>query len=368
MSRYSRIIPALLLIAAFCQPALAVDQATRAEIVYRANLGRADDVKLLVSQGANPNQTDSAGVPVIALAAVRADAEGINVIKALLELGANINAADPKGQNALFYAAKAGNVEVAKFLLAHKADGQAIDAEGNTARAEAVKAGHTNVADAIDEFAAKQTVEVVPLTATAPAAIAPEVIATPVMAASQPAVREPFEIDEKKLEQSAMPKAPVAATSPAVVETAAKPAMDEKRQGEVRQLSYEIAWHTCAFQYWAYCQQVKQSTELTQEELSIAVETQKDATEALEKKLLVDYDQPESSYDAITSSAQVRIYNQLNTMGSNRARHENGIGKMDDMQNRCEEIGRQWDFPAPAKADAPVSSGKSPPLANKPHH
>ena len=80
----------------------APDVTARNEIIYRANLGRADDVELLIKQGGSPNQASSEGVPILSLAAARRDAEGINVVKRLIKLGANINGRDSKGQTALF--------------------------------------------------------------------------------------------------------------------------------------------------------------------------------------------------------------------------------------------------------------------------
>ncbi len=430
-----------------CHSAYADDQATREEIVYRTNLGRADDIKLLVGKGASPNQADGNSVPIICLAATRADSEGLNIIKTLIELGANINATDPKGQNALFYASKAGNPAVATYLLLAKIDSQAIDAEGNTARAFASNTGHTNVVEAMDKFVNDQNnvvgqqqnelkmkmeldkeAALKAKAAPVPAATAPASVKAPapVVAATSPssaealvaiadtkaqeamtakvkeetkledpaAFTEPFNIDEAKLENAPAPDQQKAfdaiikntiqpqedANEPEKVEKplkadktpeqiaanqaakevakAEKKAAAEKRAEDIKHMAYGVAYHTCAFQYWAYCLQVRQSTELGSEELTIAIQTQKDEVEGLQKKLLVDYKQPASFYDNITHSAMLRIYNQLSPMPSNRMRHENGVGKMDDMQQRCEEIGRQWGFPASLRTNPPARAGK----------
>ena len=86
------------------------------EIIYRANLGRADDIKLLLKDGADANQKDDKGTPLICLAAGRADEESANVITVLLAAGADINAKDRGGQNALFYAARRNNVIVTPHI------------------------------------------------------------------------------------------------------------------------------------------------------------------------------------------------------------------------------------------------------------
>ena len=492
-----------------------VEEAIRAEIVYRASFGRADDIRLLVDKGASPNQPNADGVPIIAVAAVRSDPEALNVIKMLIELRANINAADPKGQNALFYAARAGNVDVVNLLLAYKIDNLAFDANGDTARTVATKSGHQDVVFALDDFAQNKNVRVNEIrkemmlkkqqqksdnaqkaaniekalqqvgtdnadkTATAPAtATSPAVATSPATketekappAATEPktaelvaitdkksaaatqekiesaaklaaktpeasvngdAVQEPEEIDEKKLEMQAMEQHnqvlaqigkepdpltpdqqkefdaiikngadtqldtpplpangdnatfPMFAEAATAVATPALPAKtpedlaaeiekahqetekaqrlkeerDQLRKQELKNMAYDVAFHTCAFQYWAYVMQVRQSSELGSEELTISIQSHKDAAEALQRKLVVDYHMPTSFYDNIISSAQLRIYSQLNGMPSNRMRHEHNVGKMDDMHVRCEEISRQWGFPARLKTKQEIDAG-----------
>lgn len=460
---------------------MAVDEAIRAEIVYRASFGRADDIKLLVDEGASPNQSNSDGVPLMSIAAVRNDPEAVNVIIMLIKLRGNINASDPKGQNALFYASRSGNLDVVNTLLAYGINHKAFDTNGDTARIAASKAGHPEIVTALDDFARGQNQKVNKIkkelqlkkqeqerlaaekaaaidnamkqvgVATAPAEVAASTSAarseTPVepnhdlvaitdsisevkiqndiddatLAAgktpdaevhSEPGV-ESLDMDEthnevevaqrkselnEHLEKStetsnadqlkefeAIIKTPVEpnpepAPDPNHISAADKAQLERvipsgkiektpeqiaeekeilrrkraekelQRKQDIKNMAYEVALHTCAFQYWAYVMQVRQSSELGSEELTIAVQSNKDQAEALQKKLVVNYGMPVSFYDNITKSAQLRIYNQLNRMPSNRMRHEYGVGKMDDMKTRCEEIARQWGFPASLKA------------------
>ena len=431
MSRRLPILIAICFLATFTTGAFAADESVRSEIVYRASFGRADDIKLLVAQGASPDQVNGNGTPILAVAAVRTDPEAANVIGALLDLGAHINASDPKGQNALFYAAKSGNVEIVNLLLERKIDLQAVDANGNNARAEAAAAGHQNIIDAMDAFVKKQALEkntavkqqqelkadeaqkataasqakaLVAITDKQSKKIAEDKIkdASQSLEKTPEAVAdgEPFAIDEKKLEQAnapvaeeapptetftpeqqrrfdsiikhglekpaeettkAPPAPPVKTPDDLAAEKAARDAAEQKRKQDIKNMAYDVAYHTCAFQYWVYVLQVRQSTELGSEELTIAIQTQKDAAEAPEKKMISEYHLPPSFYANITNSAQLRIYDQLNSMASNRVRHENNVGKMDDMENRCEEIARQWGFPASYKANpsAVPNDGKS---------
>lgn len=320
------------------------DVAARTEIIYRANLGRADDIKLLVDQGGSPNQATGEGVPLLSLAASRRDPEGKNVVEMLVKLGANINGRDRKGQTALFYAAKAGNVEIVNLLLADKIDAFALDNNGDTARTVAFASGHNDVVQAMDNFAAK------PKPAPAPAA---EQTPAPLdehqkelenqlaeMKKNAPTVEDMKRIENEITEanrNSMAPAAPPANTTVVIPEE-----NEQKKEADVEQISHDIAFNTCGFQYWSYCSQVKQGTELESEELSVAIQSYKAKVETLKKSYLQSYGKTPADYANIVDSSQQRIYNQLNGMHSNQERHEHNIGKMDDMLERCGEIGRQW--------------------------
>lgn len=128
------------------------DASARSDFIYRVNLGRADDVRLLMRQGSSPNQLSGEGVPVLCLAAGRVDPEGVNVTQALLEAGANLNGRDGKGQTALFYAAKAGNIATINYLLDAGIDMYALDNNGDVARTIAHRSGQQEALKAIDDY------------------------------------------------------------------------------------------------------------------------------------------------------------------------------------------------------------------------
>jgi|GEM_PF-3148490 len=136
------------------------DASARREIAYRASLGRAEDISMLVRQGASPDEINEDGVPLIALAAKRKDKEALTVLKTLLELGADINAKDTMGQTALFYAAKDGNTENVKFLLDNNINYYALDNNGDLARNIAFREGHNNIVQMLDGFVNEQSVKV----------------------------------------------------------------------------------------------------------------------------------------------------------------------------------------------------------------
>ena len=351
------------------------DVSARNEIIYRANLGRADDVKLLISQGGSANQTTGEGVPVLCLASGRKDEEGKNVVEALLKAGADINARDRKGQTALFYAARTGSIETLNFLLENKIDMYALDNNGDLARTVAFAAGRKDVVQAMDAFISR------PIKPT------PTPSPTPTPAPQSTAISSGAPIDttppdlakerelEKKLEESKK-NAPTAEEMKRIsgenteanrqrmieedhappaddtLKTFAHSQADSEREAQSKQemlekLSYDLSFNTCSFQYWSFCSLVHQKTELEPDELAVAITSTKAKVEAIKKKMLKDFDVKVEDYYAIVDSAQQRIYNQLNTMISAQERRENGVGRMDDMQARCKEIALQWSAEPP---------------------
>lgn len=396
------------------------DEAARSDFIYRVNLGRADDVRLMIRQGASPNQVNGEGVPVLCLAAGRVDPEAPEVLHALLDAGANLNGRDSKGQTALFYAAKAGNNESINYLLDAGIDMYAIDNNGDVARTAAHKAGQTDAIKAMDDYVLRATAQITqqynqqsdkgrrkgarrtqqdsgptlsPATSTAApdatlaAPPAPVPAPTPAPAAPAPAAPEEAGADNAKAPPSppaepappSPPAGPAARPQPVASPTATAPSPEElaaqkeaeeaeraRKDEEMKGVIYDMSFNICAFQYWYYCSTAKQSTDLEQEELIIAIESSQTKAEKLQKQLITQYKLPKSYVEGIAASAQSRIFRELNNMASNRDRHENGVGKRDDMQERCELIARQWGVKAIGNADeelpvkgAPASNSKS---------
>ncbi len=430
MTHKTRIFPVLLALAAIgivpASPSLAQekmqDETARSEFIYRVNLGRADDVRLLMRQGASPNQVSGEGVPVMCLAAGRIDPEGVNIIEALLEGGANVNARDRKGQTPLFYAAKAGNQESITYLMDNHVDSYALDNNGDVARTAAYKAGQKDSVRTIDDYILKQTAEVTqqyrmrnremarskggaldsptpdaktpdakapdpaaaptaaPAAPPAPGATAPLPEATPADGASKAVKTDPKEIlpvakTDGKVPAPAAPESPAAddaspddeadAPDAAAPESPAGDANAVDANGETAQEKadrmkeessqriYDMTFNVCAFQYWSYCSSAKQSVDLDAEELIVAISSSKTAAEKTKNELIRDYSISKKAVETIATSAQRRIYKDLNSMASNRDRHEKGVGKRDDMQERCEFIARQWGEKAPGRLANP---------------
>jgi hypothetical protein len=89
--------------------------------------GRFDVIKYLLDNGADPNQVDKDGNPLIILAAIGGYKE---ILKELLDHKANPNKAGKANYTALIYAAKRGEMEPVKMLLDYNADVNARSSDG----------------------------------------------------------------------------------------------------------------------------------------------------------------------------------------------------------------------------------------------
>ncbi len=130
------------------------------EMVYRANLGRADDIELLIKQGGSLNSVDNNGVGLLFLAASRKDEEALNMVHTLMAHGLPVNSRDPSGKTPLFYAAKVGNNKVVQFLLDNGADMNLADRSGEYARSYAYRAGHPDTMTLMDNYARKKVEDI----------------------------------------------------------------------------------------------------------------------------------------------------------------------------------------------------------------
>lgn len=114
-----------------------------------AGLGKVDEVKNLLEQGADANSagpgTDEvpAGGTALMLAAAKNHPD---IVDLLLENGANPNQADDGGGTALIYASWKGHLDIVRALLNRGADANAKTRDGRTPLAVARDFGHEDVA------------------------------------------------------------------------------------------------------------------------------------------------------------------------------------------------------------------------------
>ena len=113
-----------------------------------AFFGHVPVLTLLLGRGANINAWSANGVRNTPLHAAVAGGR-VESALALIEAGAEVNAADGGGHTPLHIAAEAGYVPIVEALLRRKADPHAVDAEDRTPLARAAARNHTAVIDLI---------------------------------------------------------------------------------------------------------------------------------------------------------------------------------------------------------------------------
>lgn len=344
-----------LLALAVCMPALALDDDTIREAIYRVNLGRADDVALLIKKGVPPNQVNEDGVPLLSLAAGRKDGESVNVMKTLLEAGANLNEADLAGQNALFHAAKSGNKEAVTFLLERGISYYATDKRGDIARTIAHREGHHDIVALMDKFVTDQTDKVSQQYKEYNQAVeerykaieqrnqeqAKQAEKPPALDTSEDEYLEsPAESPEEENDDISAEDLPVIEDK-SIEEKRASPEF----RGDMRTLSF----HSCAFQYWSFCRMAQQTTDLTAEELSGAIEAHRQQILDTRKYATEEYRLTNNYLDRVEKNSKRAVSNQLNDMPSKTYRFEHGVCRMDDLHTRCGLLADAWDQPPPRK-------------------
>lgn len=88
-----------------------------------------DMVKYLLDKGANPNTANNENKTALMIAIAN---NNFDISKLLIQQGANINTKDEYGYTALMRAAMIGSYEMVKFLLENGADANTKDNDGNT--------------------------------------------------------------------------------------------------------------------------------------------------------------------------------------------------------------------------------------------
>ena len=111
--------------------------------------GHLDALKLLRRHGANLEATNSLGqTALIGIAAAFGKAD---CAEALLEWGADKDAADRDGRTALHWAARNGELECARLLVRARADRAKKDKQGKTALELAGELGNAEVAALLEQ-------------------------------------------------------------------------------------------------------------------------------------------------------------------------------------------------------------------------
>jgi ankyrin repeat protein len=113
-------------------------------ILMRVIYGRGDSemVRILIEGGADVNAKSNKGATPLTLAAEKGH---VNTARLLLSHGANINEKNDFGNTALMYAAEFGHPELVKVFLNSRADVTPKDASGETALMIAKRRGYRKI-------------------------------------------------------------------------------------------------------------------------------------------------------------------------------------------------------------------------------
>jgi len=111
-----------------------------------------DAVTLALASGVGVNGADGQIVPLL----TAAGANCVDVVRLLLDRGADVNAKDGDGWTALMKAAQAGHPDMVRLLMQHGADMSIADKDGRTAWMFAAMSGSTEIADIFKQARAAQ--------------------------------------------------------------------------------------------------------------------------------------------------------------------------------------------------------------------
>jgi len=123
------------------------------ELYNSATQKKIEEVKKLISNGADLNWSDSNGRTPLLIAAKEGT---VTVLKLLVEAGANVNQASTKGHTALYKAAKYGNLEIVKLLLKYGADSSKKTPKGYTPITIAIERGHQEIVQLLRSLGVSQ--------------------------------------------------------------------------------------------------------------------------------------------------------------------------------------------------------------------
>lgn len=125
------------------------DQKKRTPLIFAASNGHTSIVEFLFSKGADINARDSGGQTALLYASKRSFNE---TAAFLLENGAEVNVQSKKrGITPLMLAAGWGNLELVRMLLDHGADANLTDIFGKTAKSLAQERGNSDVIDLLPD-------------------------------------------------------------------------------------------------------------------------------------------------------------------------------------------------------------------------
>src|SRR5229473_2441720 len=139
-------------------------------LIWAVELGRTETVRALLEKGADVNAARKDGVTALMIAASAGDRA---TVRYLLEKGAKVNPKDEDRWTALFSAAFAGRTDVVRTLLERGADTAARNAKGATALQLAQKNQYSEIVALLSNQAIDTTRPINKIVYTPDAAVVP---------------------------------------------------------------------------------------------------------------------------------------------------------------------------------------------------
>ncbi len=122
-------------------------------LIAASIMGHTEIMKLLLEKGADANAADNNAFTALIYSAAKGNADGT---KLLLDSGAKVNTKNAHGETALIRAASVGSAEVVRILLGSGAEIEAETNEGGNALILAADNGHTEVVKVLLEKGANK--------------------------------------------------------------------------------------------------------------------------------------------------------------------------------------------------------------------
>ena len=113
------------------------DKENNTALILASKFGYIEVVKILIENGADINAKDNGGTTALMNASTEDDYINYEICKLLIENGANVNDKDLQGANALIYASTFGNYETVKLLIENGVEINTQNKDGYTALMEA---------------------------------------------------------------------------------------------------------------------------------------------------------------------------------------------------------------------------------------
>ncbi len=259
-------------------------------LIYHVYFGNAYDVKRLLKKGANPNATDEHHWPALAIASDRTDEQATSIAAALIEAGADVNTAY-KDNYPIINATKNNNHELVRLLLIKEANPYVRNSKGQTPHSIARDKGYSEILYYLDKLA----------------------------------------IEQQQIAQYL------------------------KSPTHLRQILDKFMFNNCAFTYWSFYLNSGQDKNVDKKYINAIMHNHAlTAIEAGRKGLQYFPNIFVNPLSRLANKARNAIYNELNSMISNRNRRVNGVGTESDMYKRCRAITNKeiaaYNLPMPSEA------------------